>query len=380
MLLPSLRARDPREHHRASTQLELMFDLISVIAIAAATAMLHRAIPEGEGAAVLPRFAFVFIGIWWCWMNFTWFASAFDDNGPLYQLTVMVIMAGELLFAAGVGSIALGLDLSWGLLGWCIMRAGMAFLWYRASLNPPYRKVARLYMWGILLAQLCWVVGFLALGQSRWFLPVASLIYLVELGVPAIAESVRRTPFHREHIIERYGLLTIISLGEIMLAVSTGFGALYGPDPEWATAQTALAGLVIAFAVFWVYFAPEPHMPRADLPNELLWGYGHVLVFGSIAILGAGISAEIELARHPAPEGHAAVSHWLGVPLAVLFGMLWLIRDRHCPMGWRALSLPVMALASLGGTALGLSVTGFAALALLAGVWHNGLLQPAADD
>jgi low temperature requirement protein LtrA len=121
-----LPARNPDDPHRAATQLELFFDLISVIAIAAITAGLHHAISEGHGLDKLPVFIFLFTAIWWAWMNFTWFASAFDNDGPTYRLLVMFIMGGELIFAGGAEHIFKTLDLGWGVLGWTIMRLAMA--------------------------------------------------------------------------------------------------------------------------------------------------------------------------------------------------------------------------------------------------------------
>lgn len=372
MRLPSLPARDPGEPHRASTPLELLFDLISVIAISAVTAALHHAITEGHGTDQLPRFMLIFFAIWWCWMNFTWFASAFDDNGPLYQVTVMVIMAGELLFAGGVGSITTGLDFSWGIVGWCVMRLGMAVLWYRASLNGQYRMTARRYMGGIIAAQVCWVVLYLAVPPaSASFLPLAALIFAVEIAVPTWAESAARTPYHRTHIIERYGLLAIISLGEIMLSISLGLGALYGERPEWRTALTALSGLIIAFSVFWVYFADEEHMPARGLRREIVWGYLHVLIFAGIAVLGAGIAARIDLSQGHGGASRASVAGWLGGAMAVILGTLWLIRDCHHPLGARGPALLVMAADALLAGWAGLPTPAFAVIGLLTALWRN---------
>lgn len=65
--LPPLFARDPQQPHRASTPLELLFDLISVIAIAAITAGLHHGISEGHGLEVLPRF--IALGLFWVYFT-----------------------------------------------------------------------------------------------------------------------------------------------------------------------------------------------------------------------------------------------------------------------------------------------------------------------
>ncbi|MFV0293889.1 MAG: low temperature requirement protein A [Paracoccus sp. (in: a-proteobacteria)] len=105
----------------------------------------------------------------------------------------------------------------------------MAALWFRAAGNPEYHETCMRYGIGILIAQLCWVLMyFLVTPDSSAFFIVGILVFLVEFAVPPFAESRGITPFHRHHIIERYGLLTIISLGESILLsvlVSGSFSA-----------------------------------------------------------------------------------------------------------------------------------------------------------
>lgn len=372
MPLPVLKARDPGQPHRPATQLELLFDLVSVIAIATVTAQLHHAISEAHGYEAFPRFAFLFLAIWWVWMNFTWFASAFDNDGPIYRLLVMVIMGGELLFAGGVGYIFETLDFRWGLLGWVIMRVAMIALWLRAAGNPDYRRTSLRYAAGIGFAQLCWVLMYFLIGNTGTsFFLWGGLIFLVELAVPVWAESVRRTPFHRHHMIERYGLLTIISLGEIVLSISLAFGALFGEHAEVLPAVTGVAALVIVFAAFWVYFAEEDHLVRGELSAALPWGYGHVFIFGALAVLGAGIAAEVDLATHAAHGAtHANVAWWLGGALAVFWLALAAIRDRHFRLGWRGAALPVTALLALAAAWVGASTPVFALLSIIAVLWR----------
>ncbi|MBL8258891.1 MAG: low temperature requirement protein A, partial [Candidatus Competibacteraceae bacterium] len=73
-----MRGRDIHEHHRAATTLELFFDLVFVVAIAAAARELHHALAAQHIAQGLLGFALAFFAIWWAWMNYTWFASAYD--------------------------------------------------------------------------------------------------------------------------------------------------------------------------------------------------------------------------------------------------------------------------------------------------------------
>lgn len=370
MSLPILSARNPDQAHRAATPLELLFDLVSVIAIASATAELHHAISSGHGLDVFPRFAFLFLAIWWTWINFTWFASAFDSDGPLYRLLVMVVMGGQLLFAGGVEHIIQTLNFGWGLAGWIIMRAGMIALWLLASGNPEYRTTALRYAGGIAFAQLCWVaMYFITQDNPGLFYLLGIIVFAIELAVPAFAERARMTPFHRHHIIERYGLLTIISLGEIVLAISLAFARLFNDQDHgnMLPALTGVSALVIVFAAFWVYFTDEDHLPSGKFSTVFAWGYGHVFLFGALAIMGAGVAAEVDLAAHTAHGAtQASVAKWLGIPLAVYWLSLSLLRDRHFPLGVRQLALPLMAVLAIVAALMGGSTAVFAGLSVIA--------------
>ena len=98
-------ARELHEPNRTATALELFFGLVAVIAIASATAQFHHAISAGHGAENLVNSLLVFTGIWWAWMNFTWFASGFDNDDAVYRALTVVIMAGYLGFGCAPASI-----------------------------------------------------------------------------------------------------------------------------------------------------------------------------------------------------------------------------------------------------------------------------------
>src|SRR5262245_25653964 len=97
-----MRARSPHEPHRTATPLELLFDLVFVVAIAEAADGLHHAVAAHHAADGLIGYAMVFFAIWWAWMNFTWFASAYDTDDLPYRLAVFVQITGALILAGGV--------------------------------------------------------------------------------------------------------------------------------------------------------------------------------------------------------------------------------------------------------------------------------------
>lgn len=218
----ALGARSKDEPHRAATTLELMFDLASVIAIAAAAVGLHHGIAEGHVLEVMPGFLAAFFMIWWSWMNYTWFASAYDDGSTAFRVLSMVAMFGALTIAAGIPAVFASQPIYLCLLGFVIMRVAMALFWFGAAAgDPEHRKTAITYGVGILTMQLFWIWLVLTIPPiDALYAPLFLVGVAGELAVPAIAESLHGvTTWHRHHIVERYGLLNIIVLGECFLAI-----------------------------------------------------------------------------------------------------------------------------------------------------------------
>ena len=62
--------RDHKEHHRASTELELLFDLVVVIALSTAADQLRHEILGGHVGSGIVQFMIGFFLIWWPWNSF----------------------------------------------------------------------------------------------------------------------------------------------------------------------------------------------------------------------------------------------------------------------------------------------------------------------
>jgi low temperature requirement protein LtrA len=343
--LRPMQARDVHQPHRVATSLELLFDLVTVIAVASAAAGLHHAIAGGHATDGVVRFAMAFFGIWWAWMNYTWFASAYDNDDVLFRLLTLAIMGGALAIASGIELFFKSLDLTMVVTGYVIMRVGMVVLWLRAALGDPARRTTALtYALGIALVQVYWA-GLLWVDSSssvRLTLLFA-LGAAFEIAVPALAERNGRTPWHRHHIIERYGLLNIIVLGETLLAGSLALRAVTGEHFQIALVRVALSSLVIVFSMWWLYFSKEEHLQSQDLGRSLTWGYGHVLIFAAGAAVGAGFAVVVDIV-----SGHAQVllkvgNYAVAVPVALYLLGLWFVRDRFYFDGAARHVLPAFA-------------------------------------
>lgn len=282
--------RDPGEPHRTATSLELLFDLCFVIAVAQASASLSTAVTGGHYITGSLRFALVFFTIWWAWMNFTWFASAYDPDDVPYRLTVLVQITGSLILAAGVPRAFEEGDLRVITLGYALLRTALAVLWLRAARSDPgRRRTALRFAVGVTGCQIGWV-GVLFLPASAQLPAIIGLI-VAELSVPVWAQSAGMTPWHPHHIAERYELFTLIVLGESVAAATTAVrGAFDRHHNAGALYLLAAGGLLMVFAMWWLYFARPAHALLATTHQahrkRFTWAYGHYLIFASAAAEG----------------------------------------------------------------------------------------------
>src|SRR5699024_8687217 len=150
--------RDPREEGRGSSPLELLFDLVFVVAVSLASDSFHTSAADGRIGSGLVSYGMVFFAIWWAWMNFTWFASAYDCDDARYRLTTLAQMAGVLILAAGMPGAMESRDFTLLVIGYVVMRVAMVTQWLRASRADAHRRhVALIYAGGIAVVQLLWV-------------------------------------------------------------------------------------------------------------------------------------------------------------------------------------------------------------------------------
>jgi low temperature requirement protein LtrA len=321
-LLRRMSGRDPGEEHRAATPLELLFDLTFVVAVAQAAAQLHHALAEGHFGSGLAGYAAVFFAVWWAWMNFTWFASAYDTDDVLYRLLTLLQMAGVLVLAAGVPSAFKHGDFSVVVIGYVIMRVAMLAQWLRAAReHPEGRSGALRYAAGIALVQAGWIARLWAPGV--WAPTTFVVLVAAELAVPAWAEyRGMATRWHPGHIAERYGLFTIIVLGEVILASLSGVqSAVTDQGLSADVLLIALGGLLLVFTLWWTYFTGGD-VRLTTLRTALTWGYGHYLVFAALAALGAGMQAALDASQHHAHLTERAAGLAVAVPVTAALLLL----------------------------------------------------------
>ena len=347
-LVRPLSPRDPHEDHRTATPLELFADLCYVVAVAQAALTLHHEIVEGHPAHGLVYFAMAFFAIWWAWLNFAWFNSAYDPDDTLHRVLTLLQIFGSLVLAAGVPRI-FEADFTLGIIGYVIMRVGLVLMWLRAAAGDPERRsTAMSYIGGLLVVQAAWVGALVVTGRD---LPIWLFVVLAvaDFAVPFLAEKVAATPWHPHHIAERFGLFFIIVLGETVLSLALTLQvALDKEHPPAALAAVIAGGVLITFCAWWLYFSRENAEILTGNDVGFVWALGHYVIFASVAAFGAGLAARVEYYEHHADVSDVVSSAFVTVPVASFLAVWWFVCVRLHDASSRTMSPFLVAIVAVG--------------------------------
>jgi low temperature requirement protein LtrA len=360
-----MQARHTHEEHRASTPLELLFDLCFVVAVAQASTNLHHALTAGELGKAVTSYPAVFFAIWWAWMNFTWFASAYDNDDALYRVVVLVEIAGALILAAGVPRAFANEE--WGIvtLGYAVMRLALVTQWLRAAREDPGHRATDIrYAVGVGVLMVAW--GLRLLLPSGWADVAFVVLIVAELLVPVWAERAGATTWNARHIVERYGLFTLIVLGESVLSATLAIqSAIDAGQALGDLVGIAVGGLLIVFSMWWLYFAQpaEDLLARArdqfgitSSHESFVWGYGHYVVFSSAAAVGAGIGVAVDQAGHHAELSARGAALTVAIPVALFLLSVWVLHLGTSARGPVRRAVPFVAALLVGLAAVGAPV------------------------
>jgi low temperature requirement protein LtrA len=291
--------RDPSEDHRSATPLELLFDLTLVVAFGVAADELAHFVADDHVAAGVAGFAFASFAASWAWINYSWFASAYDTDDWVFRLCTMVQMVGVIVMALGLpqmfDSIDHGDTLDNGVMvaGYVLMRVALVIQWALvARHDPERRRTASTYIWVIGISQTGWVALTIADLPVGTTFALMIPLFALELVGPLAADRTARTPWHPHHIAERYGLLVIITLGEVILGTVAALNAVVHGEAGWTVeaALLAIAGVGLTFGCWWMYFAVPWAEPLVRHRDRLFsFGYGHLAIFAPLAAMGAGL-------------------------------------------------------------------------------------------
>jgi low temperature requirement protein LtrA len=344
---PQLRTREGDEH-RTATWLELFYDLAFVVAVAV---LAGRLLGNGTWAGVASYFGY-FTLLWWLWASHTFYADRYDTDDLVYRL----LAAGQMVAVVVIAS-SLSLDEANSTtafaIGYAISRILLLVMYWRVYRHvPETRALTRGYLLGFGLAAVIWTASIVVPSGARYALWAIALA--IDLATPWLMRVEQaKVPFDASHLPERFGLFTILVLGESIAAVVAGLSHV-----PWSAASTAAAAIAIgvATALWWLYFdnargsvvRRDPSVRRTWRPT--VWLYAHLPL--AAGLVGSGVALEhvvLDAGHGPMP----ANDRWLLIgSVAVVFVCFALVhlasssegsRDRTLVLA-RLFAVPVLVL------------------------------------
>jgi len=287
------------EASRKVTWLELFFDLVFVAAVAQVAAPLQT----DYSLAGLIRFTPLFGLIWWAWTGHTVFSTRFESDDVVQRTLTLVQMFAVAAMAANAKE-ALDTRSSAGFAAaYASVRFLLVMQYFRARRVPDARPLAMRYLGGHGIAAMLWLASALVPAPARFW--IWALAFAIDLGTPwiAVPHSVNVPP-DAAHLPERFGLFTLILLGESVIGVMRGMES----QEDWpvSAAVSAFLGMAIAFLIWWWYFdgalgaSEQPVRSKREAIRFHIWSYAHFPLYLGIVIAGAGVERIVTAAsKHP---------------------------------------------------------------------------------
>lgn len=296
---------------RHATWLELFFDL----AFVAVLGRISVELAKSHELETLLRFGLFFVPLWWAWIGQVFYLSRFDSDDLSHRLSSFAQIIVLAFMATSIPKAFAG-DVTGFVVCYGLLRSILVAEYLFAGRHiVEVRGLTQIYARGFACAVLIWLVSLLVPAPFRyglWILGIA-----VDFLTPNLCKELNvKFPPHPGHTPERFGLFTIIVLGEAVIAT---VGTLAGIQWTLASAISAVMGLMLACAIWWVYFdgvgAAEHRVPRStdDVSRYRAWLYGHLPLHSGIVLLALGVERTV---AHPLEilKGHDG----LILPLALV--------------------------------------------------------------
>lgn len=304
-------------------------------------AQLSHALAEHTNLSGIATFVFLFTIVYWAWVNGAMYHDLHGNNDirtrvfTFLQMFTVAAMAVFAQNAMGGGSVGFAL-------AYAAFQLILTWLWWRTGVYlPEHRALSRPYSIVLLITSLLYIVSILV--PAPWRFILWGLALVIDLAAPLVIairtdaagqEELRRTLLLSPSVVERFGLFTIIVLGEVIVGVVSGvaghqhLGGLVG--------VTAALGMVIAIGLWWVYFDfVSGRHPIAQPFAGLGWIYFHLPVTIGIAAVGASVLNAVEHAGEPLSSD----VRWLlvGAIAAALVGIALIMQILDIPASYRSL-------------------------------------------
>ncbi|MEV5280893.1 low temperature requirement protein A [Streptomyces sp. NPDC051993] len=285
----------PPGAERRATWFELFCDLVFVAAVGQIT---HR-ISSGPTLGSVAAAAALFVPLWWTWVLYAVRANRADRDVTSHRLVTMAGLAAVCGLGVFVGSVGTSQGADTGFaLSYLGARLGVAALYaLEARRERVLVPLLAAFGAGSAVSALFWAGGALLapagpVRYGSWAVGMA-----VDLAIPLLSgRRIARAPHHTEHLRERFGLFTIIVLGESVLGFTNGLVKAHSAGSATVTGAAAFA---LCACLWWSYFSasgtrPGAHAELARDPRLLhTYVFGHLPVQLGLAVTGGAVGTAV---------------------------------------------------------------------------------------
>ncbi|MCU0316607.1 MAG: low temperature requirement protein A [Fimbriimonadaceae bacterium] len=300
---PSLQSGGTNE--RKVTWLELFFDLIFVVAVGQAALFLYGS----YGWVGFGQFVVILVAIWWAWIGQTFYLTRFDSDDMVHKVLTVTQMFAVAALALNVQG-AMGAQAGGFALAYVAIRAILVFEYVRAHrAMPETQALTGVYIAGFSLAALIWLASVWQPSPGRFWLWGTAIV--IDFVTPFLAGGANfKAPPRIHHLPERFGLFTIVVLGESIIAVVLGLQSVKLDSHDWLV---AILGWIIAFGAWWSYFEgirgaeARAIVDRSSGRSFRVWMYSHLPLVLGIVGMAIGVKSAIKLDATQAFKGDSGV-------------------------------------------------------------------------
>ena len=366
--IPRLRTLEPTDGERHASWLELFFDLVFVLAVAEIAKILAG---HSDFYGTI-KFIALFIPVWWSWVGFTFYADRFETEEKIYRILMFAGMFAVAVLALSLkNAFTIDGDYSF-VICYILVRIVIITLYARSAYYVPLaRNLSLQFIYGFSIAVGIWLVSLVVPSPFRYAMWAIAVI--IELVTPLInSRTVKAIPIDLSHIPERFGLFTIIVLGEVVVATANGVSNTAWNFP---TLIAAMLGFAMAAAIWWINFdfVEDNAIKSESAVPRFIYLYGHFFIVASIVAIGIGAEhAIIEIGKNEA-HLHFPTLALIGGGIAIYFAIITVIKlaAENCSLLYGRLAAIAVSLALIyiGSFLPPLAVIFLFLLILGIGVW-----------
>lgn len=274
-----------RHTDRTIGWLELFYDLVYV----ATLIQIGNFLSDNLSLLGFAQFLVMMFVVWWAWTAETLYQNRFVADDIWHRILVFIQIFGVAAMGLSV-SAAFGELYVQFTLGYVLVRTIMILMYARIYRAYPDSQVfTRRYMVGFGGGIAIWLIGLLLPAEYHWVAWLVAIAFeTIFFGLPAMVEELSHWDVDAHHMVERFGIFTIIVLGEAFVKVlDDAQGASLGMQQI----LFGISALIVLYGLWWLYFSDTSGpLPNESTSTKLLgWTYGHLFLAASLVSFGVGV-------------------------------------------------------------------------------------------